>query len=339
MATILLTIVSKNNIPNLLFIKQMGKDVQKHVFITTPGVADKEEKWLAETAGTDIMEKHKSVKFLDEDDYIANVKALKAGLDMTSESDEYIVNLTGGTKAMALAVHRVLSECNSRFYTVSQNGACIYDYQSGIKRKITERISLDEYLALYDISIERKGAPTKEEDANNMFKQLAAKGFAKDECQNIKEASKHDNKVMRSYLSGNWFENYCYFRIKRDYKIADDAIAQGAKIVKSAQSLKADGNEIIANDNEIDVLFVKDNALYTVECKVGVKPDEIVDDEYKAAAIAKYLGFKVKSYIFWLQDLKGCDEKIINIKKRASILGMSGIVTGYDLEKEGAAYL
>lgn len=341
MAKILVTIITRNNLPNYLFIKQMDRKTEKHIFIVTSAVEAKEACWLAKAVGGERCQNRKTIKFTDEDDYVANVKTLEAELG-AEPGDSYIVNLTGGTKAMALAVHDVLAKYDSQFFCLTQNGKFIYDFQKSEKKLVTERISLVDYLALYDISLEKKGTPSKEEDAGNMFRRLAAKNFDKTKCPEIVNGQQHPNQDMRVWLMGEWFEAYCYFRLRKDFGLADDAIAQGVAIVKSADSVKKGGDGVngIANDNEIDVIFVKDNVLYTIECKVGVKSSAIGDTQYKAAAISKYIGFGVRSYIFWLQDLRNCDEKsYYNIKRRVNYLGMSGIVTGNDLLRGDNTYL
>lgn len=338
MSKTLVSIVSRHNVPNYLFIKHMSKnDIKKHIFVSTQKMAEN-EKWLADSVGADNIEALQSIKLIDEDDYAANVKALETAIAPEAD-EEFVVNLTGGTKGMSLAVHFVFSKFNSKFFTVTQNSSNVYDFQVGCRKKLTETISLEKYLALYGISIQSKGVPSKEEDANNIFRQLAAKGFDKNKVEMLKNAHEHKNPQIKSYRSGGWFENFSYFKIKRDYDIPDEAIAQGVKVVKSTSTAISDEVKGANNDNEIDVLFVKDNTLYTVECKVGLDKKEIGECEYKAAAIAQYLGFQVKSYIFWLNDISYCSKDLDNIRKRSKYLQMSGIVTGEGLQGDGKGYL
>lgn len=340
MSTILVTIVTRHNLPNYLFIKQMDRKAEKHIFITTNAVENSEAVWLANAVGGARCQSRKSVKLLDEDDYAGSVRILEESITCDPE-DKYLVNLTGGTKAMALAVHDVMAKRDSRFYSVTQNGKFIYDYQTGVKKKVTETISLEKYLALYDITIENRGTPKKEEDAGNIFRQIAAKGFDKLKCDNIREGQQHPNLEMRKYLMGEWFEYYCYFRIRKDYGVPEDAIAQGVSVIKSAAKMsEADMGNIAVKGNEIDVIFVKDNTLYVCECKVGVPSNKLGEVQYKAAAIAKYLGFGVRPYIFWLQDMAACaKDSLDNIRRKVGYLGMSGVVTGGDLLKPDPKYL
>lgn len=83
------------------------------------------------------------------------------------------------------------------------------------------------------------------------------------------------------------------------------------------------------------MVFVKDNALYVIECKVsmtgyGKVPKSVVDEYlYKLAAISKDFGLRVNSYIFTLHQMwrfsKATQE---NMSKRMRILGIRDIIDG-----------
>ena len=131
---------------------------------------------------------------------------------------------------------------------------------------------------------------------------------------------------MTTPYGGRWFEEYCYCRLKREFKLTDDAIGKSAAIYREGSQ---------SNDNEIDVLFVKDNMLYIFECKVGMignnSPKETIEQyQYKLAAIAKDFGLKVEAYILTLHKIFNnktfSDSTIANIRKRQSILGLRGII-------------
>lgn len=92
------------------------------------------------------------------------------------------------------------------------------------------------------------------------------------------------------YLTGGWFEEYVYNIIKE--RVDPDDIAVGVHISR----------EGAAHNNELDVVFSKNNQLYVAECKTGVDSNRQFNEiVYKASALREVLlGTTCKSYIFSL---------------------------------------
>jgi len=92
------------------------------------------------------------------------------------------------------------------------------------------------------------------------------------------------------YLTGGWFEEYVYNIIKE--RIEPDDISVGVHISR----------ERAAHNNELDVVFSKNNQLYVIECKTGVESNRQFNEiVYKACALREVLlGTTCKSYIFSL---------------------------------------
>lgn len=106
------------------------------------------------------------------------------------------------------------------------------------------------------------------------------------------------------YLTGGWFEEYVYHLIKNN--VAPDDIAIGVHI---------DGVTEIKHNNELDVCFIKNNQLYVIECKSGIKSDSMFNEiVYKVSALKEVLlGLDCHSYIFSLKkDPTGDLKKIAN---------------------------
>ena len=104
---------------------------------------------------------------------------------------------------------------------------------------------------------------------------------------------KFDNSALlkkeAEYITGGWFEEYVYYKIKKILNIPDNFIATGV---------------FIAN-NEFDVIFMLGNSLFVIECKTGLKnpfngKSIISEALYKVAALNKKFGLQTKSYIFTL---------------------------------------
>ena len=94
------------------------------------------------------------------------------------------------------------------------------------------------------------------------------------------------------YLTGGWFEEYVYYTLQE--ALQPQEIALGVRISRPN----------IEHDNELDVVFIKSNTLFVVECKTGVATDHLFNEiVYKASALKQtFLGRSAHSYIFTLKN-------------------------------------
>ena len=94
------------------------------------------------------------------------------------------------------------------------------------------------------------------------------------------------------YLTGGWFEEYIYYLVKSVFQ--PDDIAIGVHI---------DGCTEIKHNNELDVVFIRNNQLFVIECKSGIKTDSMFNEiVYKVCALKEVLlGIDCHSYIFSLK--------------------------------------
>jgi hypothetical protein len=92
------------------------------------------------------------------------------------------------------------------------------------------------------------------------------------------------------YLTGGWFEEYVYNLVKE--RVNPDDITIGAHIAREGS----------AHNNELDVVYSKNNQLYVIECKTGVDSNKQFNEiVYKACALREVLlGTTCRSYIFSL---------------------------------------
>lgn len=146
------------------------------------------------------------------------------------------------------------------------------------------------------------------------------------------------SKLETKYLTGEWFEEYIGAKIKCDLELTDNQILVGTQIRKDVP-LRQELNSVPTLlgleekeeglGNEMDVMFVKDNRFYVIECKTSIiatisKPrrnkdekeqqlmDNTIKEEknilgetiYKSDALRTKFGLFAKSYIFTLSDLK-----------------------------------
>jgi hypothetical protein len=75
----------------------------------------------------------------------------------------------------------------------------------------------------------------------------------------------------------------------------------------------------LGRNNEFDVMFTKDDALFTVECKsLGQHEDKKTDILYKIGALQKDFGLRVGSYLVSTSDHIMKDGRIkVSLRTRA----------------------
>lgn len=108
------------------------------------------------------------------------------------------------------------------------------------------------------------------------------------------------------FLTGDWFEEFVYYRIKDEFNLSDDNIKTGITVIK-------DGVR-----NEFDVMFFYNGILYTIECKTSVKNNEediMTDTIYKVKALQDNLGYYSDSNIFTLSSRESGEVKDLHIER------------------------
>ncbi len=322
MSKTIVSILSDHLLPNFLFIKEMEGQYSDLLFVSTPQMEMQEKAMHLEVA---LGRKEGSVRriVVANDNYKEILDALRA--EQLSGSVEYVVNITGGTKTMSLAVHEYFCQFNASFVYVPIGKNSYYDFSTDQTHSLDYRVSLNEYFTLYGLAYDYDNDLICDAQRPfNLFNEQKMSNFYLTE--ELRYAHKAPRPELRRYLGGEWFEEYVYLRIKRDFKLRDEDIAKSVKICRLSST---------SNDNELDVVFVKDNALYVIECKVsmtgyGKEPKSVVDEYlYKLAAISKDFGLRVNSYIFTLHQMwrfaKATQE---NMSKRMRILGIRDIIDG-----------
>ena len=322
MSKTIVSILSDHLLPNFLFIKEMEGQYSDLLFVSTPQMEMQEKAMHLEVA---LGRKEGSVRriVVANDNYKEILDALRA--EQLSGSVEYVVNITGGTKTMSLAVHEYFCKFKASFIYVPIGKNSYYDFSTDQTHSLDYRVSLNEYFTLYGLAYDYDNDLICDAQRPfNLFNEQKMSNFYLTE--ELRYAQKAPRPELRRYLGGEWFEEYVYLRIKRDFKLRDEDIAKSVKICRLSST---------SNDNELDVVFVKDNALYVIECKVsmtgyGKEPKSVVDEYlYKLAAISKDFGLRVNSYIFTLHQMwrfaKATQE---NMSKRMRILGIRDIIDG-----------
>lgn len=328
MKKVLVSILSDHLVPNYLFIKEMRGQYNELLFIGTPYT---ESKAIATHLENALENRKSNIKkvILESDQYQEGVQSLE---NISLPNDvQYIVNLTGGTKIMSLIVYDFFRKLNSSFFyiPIGKNTYCNIEEEN--MHALQYRISLREYFTLYGLHYECDNALLKEAKTTFQFfeKQKKRKFYLSDE---IKKSHQAETATDKKYYAGEWFEEYTYLRIKKELNLREQDIAMSLKIYREDSQ---------NNDNEIDVAFMYENALYIIECKVSMngygkeKWQTIEDYLYKLAAISKDFGLIVRPYIFTLHKMEKLpDGSLKGLQKRMQILGIRNIIDGKQLSKQ-----
>jgi len=360
----LVLLVSRETIPNFLAVKTFT-EAQSYVFITTMEMEDEHKgnrrEWLINAANintensftilVNAYNKEEINKKLNEFDW--------------DRFDDVIVNLTGGTKLMALACYQFFFKKTGHLWYTPENNNQSYILvdNSSFRKNIDYKLSVSEYLACCGIYKHKKKYTEKSPYLHKEFTQKFFENFILKklplksiEFLRIKfrgnEATKEDKKLIDKginldtydignevkkyitdlnyepsinsgcfskkdleYITGGWFEEYIYHLISQ--KINDpEKIRLG--IVLNPKASKSDKAAYFTN-NDLDVVFTHNNALYVVECKSGGMNDNELFNKtvYLASALRRYFGLTVKSVLCTLSSMT--EEQ----KEKAETLGIS----------------
>jgi hypothetical protein len=250
-----------------------------------------------------------------------------------SNDNSYVVNLTGGTKYMVLAVHFVFSKMkNAEFYYIPFPKNSILKIESNDVSPLQTRINIGEYLTTFNVFFDHKKI-TQDKEYTEKYFQYFTKGILNfkliDDLRcyrdnnidiNKKETEagtekkpqlpnlskfladiqfpiQSEGKLSKyeiQYITGGWFEEYIYNKIKE--KIKPDDIKLGVNITRN--------NNRQVQNNDLDVVFTYENKLFVVECKTGIVGKRMFNETvYKATAIKNaLLGLSANTFIFSLSD-------------------------------------
>lgn len=362
-------IVSEQTVQNVLFIKHIGH-CDYYYFISTEEMENKKGMTDKITSALSIKKENTRI-ILVPDDTLPEIDAiLQRDFDM-QDDDSIMVNMTGGTKIMSLGVYNYFARLGSAsiyYIPIGKNKISkIFPFRRNGTSDITARLSLKEYLTSYGVRIINDGgsdfAKTSKNQSitRNIFKSFLDEGKRSEiqrisevvrikyrgskirkNTQNTEESSVFEEtrklhaygmefseedfitKTETKYITGDWFEEYIYNFITEISHLHKDNIRQGIQLEKAS------------NSNEYDVMFVKENSLYVIECKTDIS--DYTDDQqgkiselftstlYKAATLKKEFGLVVKYYLFALNDFSVLRD---HQKNRAENLGIN--LVGLDI--------
>ncbi len=336
MSNVLVSLVSTQTIPNVLFIKEMEKrmeNIRMYLFVSTEKMEDKGKTDFIIQGSHIKKSKKEIIKVVEDSIEDINSKLIEFAKEKLSDEDNLIVNLTGGTKIMSIGVYNFFKERTSTIYYLPIDKNIykqIFPSLTHREHKLNFRISLKDYLISYGIEIKSKDINKTLKDKeyteslfreflNNKIdteiidelrKERNKKEIRLDEkIKSFLEKIKFDiekegsiNKKDINYLTGGWLEEYGYNLVRGHIQLDDNKIGLNVQISHDK------------TQNEFDVMFVHENILYVIECKTALKDDKrnlLNDTLYKLSALNKNFGLNVRGYLFTLdRNLRGPEGEI-----------------------------
>lgn len=321
MKTVLVCIISAQLLPNYLYVVEKVGQADEVLLI-----ASKRFKEKAKAAAKVLRTLNKRIYFLNLSDFGVEEKwnqLIKEIRDRLENKDKYLVNLTGGTKYMAMAVQKAFEGYRSEFFYIPlPKNYMLSLMQQGprTKESIAHRVNVREALTVFGAELEEASKPMFSVEIarkclelfrlqrldHSLFAELEKqqRSLFWDEkftqkrinrfLENLKNRKFHVATLLKqevAYLKGGWFEEYVYYLIKSEVK--PDSIEINLKVDVPANK----GEDIIKN--EFDVCFTRNNRFYVIECKAfsgnNKKDNSVI---YKSKALKEsVLGMAASSYI------------------------------------------
>lgn len=330
MKSVLVSVISAQTVPNFLLIKELRGFYSGMVFISTPEMEGRgtdsmsRSRWIERASG---IPEGSIPRVIVREDSWPDIQQILLEF-FPDQSIPYLVNLTGGTKVMTLAIfrHFAVSGNTILYVPFPKNEYCeLFPDIHTPPVKIKYRSTLSEYLAAHGLYFTCTAEFSKDQPTTELFfNEVQKSNFRISEIEEIKHAHDMSFPDDRKYYSGGWFEEYVYHLIKKSFNLSDRRIALGVNLYRN--------QEDIVSDNEYDLMFVFRNTLYVIECKTSagnskeyarINLDRFL---YKLGAITRDFGLKVNSYVFTLTNFRNAENRMSQqLEKRQRILGVKAI--------------
>lgn len=329
---VLVSLVSDQTIPNVELIKEFRKNVYFYYFISTKQKSTQLQ-WIINATKL----KQDEYTTIDVDafntaDIEEKIHAINFG------DDEIILNITGGTKLMSLIVNDFFKNIGSTIYYLTGHDKRyikVFPSRGENSFELQNKLTLREYLTAYGFEYKNTNPYKDLETSKNIFNVYIGKTSHElksvlepirirrgkkmkidDPTHDFLEEVKYEHqgiltKKDTKYLSGDWFEEYVYYSIKKDLNLDEEEISTGLNLIKGGAP------------NEIDVIFIYKHKLYIIECKTSVfdkrkikriREGKEVEEEkdinllpeviYKSDALSKKFGLFATTSIFTLEEIK-----------------------------------
>ncbi|MDY0152354.1 MAG: DUF1887 family CARF protein [Candidatus Cloacimonas sp.] len=304
---ILVSLVSEQTIPNILLIKSLS-GIDRYLFISTQLMKDSgRREWIC--AVCNICDYDEIL--VKEHSYADIIMHLNALVTYYPSDTIYVVNITGGTKIMALATCDHFRKAKAQIlYIPPQQTHAQLIHPSAIEEFVPLTYSLDalEYLKAYGISVEPISPITNHtsflDKVFGFIAQSPNRGLAQiinnlgnkyADCAGTKEVVHHFASLLNihpdqvlepawlQFIKGKWFEEYLTYWISQC--LPEARIYTNIKISKDNVQ------------NELDLTFAYANTLYVIEAKTAVKLPAVKDYLYKLDSLRRDFGLFPRCFL------------------------------------------
>lgn len=298
-------LLSKQALPNLSFVKLLkaqNSPIQRYILIGSD-FTEKNKFHLHLIEALGLKEGEYELWKIDAESYAQAKKDLAQQLAQAQHqaAQKFWLHLTGGTKMMAMAAQdsfkkhsKTTKSVQLGSYYMPFGGKVLHKiYPQAKSKKIAQLdFTLKEYFGAYGYKIKPQAPKLSPTQVEEIWTQLQTDNF--DKSQAIKMA-----KLPKS---GDFWEEIIYNFVKQKYQLEEQQIACGLEF-KPLDGKKR-GNE---DGNELDIVFLKNDQLYIIECKAlngegeGQKkfPGKtmVYPAIYKAAALSQNLGLNANNFL------------------------------------------
>jgi hypothetical protein len=325
--TLLVSIVSEQPLPNLVFILAAKREGMRYIFLSTEKM---EKRGMTESllAAADIHpDEAMTFEISPEDPKAIRSKLMNVPIE---KGAKILLNATGGTKIMSQTVidHIRQEYPDSRIVYAPLQGSRVTElYPSpGLAESMPlPRIDLFTYIRShgFEFSCQEEPVGTFQECEKIMQKVISSHGISK--VEELKDVhTKYSSADDKRYYSGAWFEEWVYYTIRSTLKLSEDEIMLNLHL-RNVLSAKEEHN------NEIDIAFTYNNKLYAVECKAhkSYDPKKLNAAAAKMSMLSRILGLNCRPIMIFCTHVQ--EENLAHITDMTTIFGMKAFLSLDDL--------
>jgi hypothetical protein len=266
---------------------------------------------------------------LDAYDYSNFHNVIKSELE--ADDDDVTLNVTGGTKLMALAAYKAFSDKNKTvIYCDTKHKKIIHLFPKLDTENLNLDLSVNDYLIAYGYDIISTRTSELDEDYIKLFNTLIKKQlllkfskfldkFRSDTGKNEKVNTTINDTEFNIFKIQKTQLGYTLFIHQEKFKYNDDKFLKGGWLeflmhyhlkklkINSELGVKIKSSNDV--ENEIDLIFIKDYQLHLISCKSG-RQDRTNQDIYELDTLRKIAGgIFGKAYLFTTKTLTQGIEK------------------------------